>query len=311
MVDTLRDVETGRRLTLAHAFLVPASDIVVVAGATLTREAYRIDYHMGTLRIDTPVPPGSVAIVRYRRQPVMLSPVYSLRPVEISESPERAPPARATTFEERAEPTLRNLAFGGTKSVSFTVGSDRGSTLDQTLQATIEGNVTPTIKVRALLSDNNLPVQPEGNTETLEYFDQVFVEIEGTRARTTLGDFSFTNTLSSFSPVTRQLKGISASAWREGGARVSAAGATSKGVFRTAEFRGTTGLQGPYELLSASRNTLEVVIAGTERVFVDGVQMQRGQNQDYVMDYDRGSVTFTPRRLVTNDTEIAVDFEVT
>ncbi|HEU4365030.1 MAG TPA: hypothetical protein VFT13_06140, partial [Candidatus Krumholzibacteria bacterium] len=81
--------------------------------------------------------------------------------------------------------------------------------------------------------------------------------------------------------------------------------------FRTTQFRATTGLQGPYPLLSQARTTRDVIIAGTERVYVDGARMERGQNHDYVIDYDAGTITFTPRRLVTTDTEIAVDYEVT
>lgn len=310
VVDTLHAVETGVRVALAHAYLVPGSERVTHGGVVLARDEYLINYHLGTIRIESPLPEDATVVVSYRRQPFFFDPVYSLRKVELSDPDrpeipeERAPVAPA---EGRRDAT-RNLSFGGTKSVSFTLGSNRGTSLDQTLQATIEGNLTPTIKVRALLSDNNLPIQPEGNTEELEYLDQVYVEIEGTNAKATLGDFGFANRISTFSPFTRQLKGVSGEAWSRSG-KVTFAGATSKGVFRTVKFRGTTGLQGPYELLSASRNTGEVVIAGTERVYLDGVELQRGQNRDYVIDYDQATITFTPRRLITRDSEIAVDFE--
>jgi hypothetical protein len=297
-------------VTLTHAYVVPGSERVTVDGAALAGDSYVMNYHLGTIRIDAPIADGAVVVVTYRRQPFFFDPVYSIRKVEVS-SPERpeVPAERLSEPQAAGETsTGRNLVFGGTKSVSFTLGSNRGTTLDQTLQATIEGELTPTIRVRALLSDNNLPIQPEGNTEELEYLDQVFVEIEGSNAKATLGDFGFSNTVSTFSPFARQLQGISTEAWSRHG-RLTLAGATAKGVFRTVKFRGTTGLQGPYELLSAARNTGEVIIAGTERVYVDGAEMTRGQNHDYVIDYDQGTITFTPRVLITRDTEIAVDFE--
>ncbi len=313
VADTLRGVQMGRRTALANAFVQVGSDSVYVNQTRLSRDQYRINYHMGTIRIDAPMPPQAIVIVYYQRQPVLLNPVYSLRPIEVSD-PEAAlqvPPQRVQSPEREIDETPRNLVFGGSKSVSFSVGSNRGSSLDQDLQATIEGQITPTIRVRALLSDNNLPIQPQGNTEELQYFDQVFVEIEGTQARATMGDFAFANNISTYSPITRQLRGASVSAWKGGTGRLSASGATSKGIFRSVQFRGVTGLQGPYELLSAARINQEVIIAGTEVVYADGVEMRRGQNQDYVIDYDRGTVTFSPRRLITRDTEIAVDFEVT
>lgn len=312
-VDTLRGVSAGRRVTLSQAFIIQGSEVVTVAGTRLAPGEYVINYHMGTIRVDVPVPAETPVVVSYRRQPVLLDPVYSLRPVEMSEDDSRAPPARAPVVPERptADDHGRNLVFGGTKSVSFSVGSNQGSQLDQTLQATIEGEVTPTIRVRALLSDNNLPIQPAGNTEELEYFDKVFVEIEGPRARATLGDFGYDSELSTFSPINRQLRGASGAVWRQEGGRLRAVGAENKGDYRFTQFRGVTGLQGPYPLLPQGRLNAEVIIAGTERVYLNGVEMRRGNNNDYRIDYDAGTLTFTPRRLITRDSEIAVDYQVT
>ncbi|MCK4774503.1 MAG: hypothetical protein KAT30_06945, partial [Candidatus Krumholzibacteria bacterium] len=277
--DTLRNVVRGERLNLKSGFIVPGSEQVYSGANRLSADQYEINYRLGVLRVYLPLPADATIVVRYKRAPFVLEPVYSLREVEISE------PATADTVVVSTPPGDRkpqfgasNLIFGGTKSISFTVGNNRGTSLDQSLQASIEGQLTPTIKVKALLSDNNLPVQPEGNTEELEYLDQVFVEIEDSNARTTLGDFGFENTVSTFSPFTRQLKGISAQAWIDRG-KVTLAGAESKGEFKTLQFRGTTGLQGPYELLSASRNTGEVIIAGTERVYLDGRRLDRGPNR--------------------------------
>jgi hypothetical protein len=309
--DTLLNVTEGERIDLRHGFIVPGSESLFSGAVQLQKEHYEINYRLGVVRIYAPLGAENQIVVRYRRAPFVLDPVYSLREAEISE------PATGDTVVVGSVPAgnktefgAGNLLFGGTKSISFTVGNNRGTSLDQSLQASIEGQLTPTIRVKALLSDNNLPVQPEGNTEELEYLDQVYVEIEGSNARTMLGDFGFENNVSTFSPFTRQLKGISAQAWKNRG-KVTVAGAESKGEFRTVQFRGTTGLQGPYELLSATRYSGEVVIAGTERVYLDGRRLDRGQNRDYTIDYDVGTLTFTPRVLVTNDSEIAVDFEVT
>jgi hypothetical protein len=311
MSDTLRSPVPGTRIALRSPFLIPGSIVVHVNGELLPSERYQVNLHLGTIRFIGDLPKGAIVVVSYRRKPLLMSPVYSLRPAEVSKPdstgvvPERVATPRAS--EPEATP---GLTFGGTKSVSFSTGTNRGSTLDQSLEATVEGQLTPTLKVRAILSDNNLPVQPEGNTEELEYFDRVFVEMEGPNGRATVGDLSLDNRVSSFSPLTRQLRGLAGSVWN-GRGRISAAGAQTKGEFRSLEFRGTTGLQGPYPLLSRGRTTGEVIIAGTERVYADGVKLQRGQNQDYVIDYDVGSITFTPRRLITTDTEIAADFEVT
>ncbi len=311
VADTLASPRPGERITLRSPFLVPGSVRVEFDGVTVPPQTYQVNHHLGTIRFRADIPPGARVVVFYQRQPFLISPVYSLRPAEVSRADSiEVPPERVVSPKRADAATPPNLVFGGTKSVSFSTGTNRAATLDQSLEATVEGNLTPTIRVRALLSDNNLPIQPEGNTEELQYFDRVFVEVEGTNARASVGDISLDDRTSSFSPLTRQLRGFGASAWNRRG-RVVAAGAETKGQFRTREFRGSTGLQGPYPLLSQARTTREVIIAGTERVYVDGARMERGQNQDYVIDYDAGTITFTPRRLITTDTEIAVDLEVT
>ena len=42
---------------------------------------------------------------------------------------------------------------------------------------------------------------------------------------------------------------------------------------------------------------------------LDGVPLVRGSDRDYVIDYVRGTVTFTYRRLVTAESTIVVEFE--
>ncbi|MDH3216818.1 MAG: hypothetical protein OEN01_11065 [Candidatus Krumholzibacteria bacterium] len=311
VTDTLRTSDRGERITLSSSFIMAGSERVHVDGVTLSPDQYEINYQRGLLRIITPTREGAVVWVAYTRLPFLLSSVYSLRHIEFADPPDvvpqRVPQARPR--EQLINPT-GDLVFGGMKSISLSVGTNRSSSLDQSLTATVEGNLTSTIKVRALLSDNNLPIQPEGNTEELEYLDKVFIEFTGPHGNATLGDFSYHNQYSDFSVFRRELKGVSAGV-SGFDSKIGVAGGSSKGVFRSLEFRGTEQKQGPYDLLTRGRLDGNVIIAGTERVYFDGEILQRGRNRDYTIDYDSGTISFTPRRMVTADTEIGVHFEVT
>jgi hypothetical protein len=171
------------------------------------------------------------------------------------------------------------------------------------------GTIGEDVKVTALLSDQNVPLQPEGNTQRLEELDEILVKVESKPASATLGDFLSSRHGTPFANFERRLTGAEATARRDS-TNVRGVGAKARGNFRSTEFRGVEGKQGPYVLAGSGFEVEGVIVAGSERVWLDGQLLTRGDTNDYVMDYSRGELEFTNRRLVTRDSEIAVDFEV-
>ena len=58
-------------------------------------------------------------------------------------------------------------------------------------------------------------------------------------------------------------------------------------------FTGQEGNQGPYKLRGNNGELYVLVISGSERVFVNGILLTRGENNDYIIDYNAGEVIFT------------------
>jgi hypothetical protein len=200
------------------------------------------------------------------------------------------------------------LQKSGTLIRGFTVGTTKDFSLSSGLRLQLSGNLTDDIEVVAALTDQNTPIQPEGNTERLEEIDKVFIQIKHQNATGTFGDYNLSNRNGEFGVINRKLQGLMGTVNFEPHAGYIAI-AGSRGKFNTNLFNGQDGIQGPYVLIGESGEKDIVILAGTEKVFLDGIEMVRGEINDYIIDYSTARITFNPKRLITNASRISVDFE--
>ncbi len=313
-----RDTLDAQRIQpfVLRPFVLAGTERVWLDGAALDTARYRIDYRHGRLWLPH-VPQEAVRlVVRYRTFPFQFEDVYRRRAAARSDS---AGPS-VVVEEEGAEAAYDpfaglTLERSGSISRGLIAGSGRDLGIESGLRMQLSGRLAEDVHVRAALTDQNTPIQPEGATRRLRDVDRVFVEIEAPYGTAQLGDVDLTFERSAFARLDRTLQGATVhteaqggGGWWQGGT-VTAAGAVARGTYRTQQIEPVAGVQGPYRLRGEGGEPFVIVVAGSERVYLDGERLTRGETNDYVIDYATGEITFTANRLITSERRIRVEFE--
>ena len=87
------------------------------------------------------------------------------------------------------------------------------------------------------------------------------------------------------------------------------AAALVRGQYARSTFIGQEGNQGPYKLKGNNGELFVLVISGSERVYVNGVLLKRGENNDYIIDYNAGEVIFTSLFQITSEMRIIIEYQ--
>ena len=201
-----------------------------------------------------------------------------------------------------------NLEKSGSLFRGLTIGSNRDLTLNSGFRLQLNGKLSNDVEITAALTDESTPIQPEGNTTKLQELDKVYIELKSHNVTATIGDIDVDFHNSEFINFSRKIQGAKGFGEFNFG-NFLLTGAVSRGKYNSNTFNGVDGVQGPYRLTGSSNEINILVLSGTEKVYIDGIQMIRGEQADYVIDYGLGQITFTNRRLITNATRIIVEFE--
>lgn len=299
-------------ITLAHQFVTQGSLVIKNNGEQLERGAdFRLSSREGVVLILHKLLSDnskSTLEITYSFIPALLPQNMELHPM-VSRPASQIAEQSTLPVSEVIEDDYSdaNLDVTGSKSVRVSSGNRREMTVDQTLRLAISGNLTEDIQVRAALSDNNLPVVPEGNTEELREIDKVLVEVMAPGWSAVLGDFVAEQSGSWYGGYRRKLQGAQVTVGDS--SSVTLTGGSPRGRYKTLQIRGQESNQGPYYLSSGDTGQDLFIVAGSERVTLDGTLLTRGQDRDYVIDYIRGRITFTYKQLITADSEIVVEYE--
>jgi hypothetical protein len=308
----LRAEPESLRLQLPSGWIRVESFRLARGDTLLTRGVdYLLDPRRGTVRLLRAFPRGTELHADYRRFPLPVLPEYARRPVV--RAGEASSGSASTGSAPAGVPPDENavrLDIRGSKTFAVEVGTRRDLALRQSLDLTVDGRLGRDTRVRAVLTDRRTPLEADGTSSRLGDLDRVRVEVEGPMAKMVLGDLRFAAPPSEFLRFDRRLQGAQAEA-TPGRFSAFVLGATAPGTYLTREFLGQEGKQGPYALAPPdTAGSVGGVVPGSERVWLDGAALRRGESEDYLIDYAGGTLAFTGKHPVTAYSEITVEYQV-
>jgi len=260
---------------------------------------------------------GKKVHITYRVFPVNFSATYpeinghifndSIENIPLIYQPETG--TNSSSFEDE-----NKLVANGTISRGVSIGNSQNLVVNSNLNLQLTGNLSNNLQLEAFLSDKNIPVQPDGYTQQIQEFDQVYIRLHDSTHVLQMGDVQINSGSGYFMQFNRKVQGADFtgvfSQTRENNrfyTRESAA--IAKGSFNRYSFTGIEGVQGPYPLYGAHNETYIVVLSGSERIYLDGLLLERGENADYVMNYNTAEITFSPKVPITKDSRIIAEYE--
>jgi hypothetical protein len=293
--------------------ILPGSVLCIYKSDTLSSSLYGVDYIDKTIFFRPEI--SGLVVVKYLRLTINLSPKQQLY-----DSLVLIPANKNNLYSIPEESILIDQIFGGNDinkrgsiSRGVTFGNRQNLGINSTLNLELTGKLSEKLNISASVSDANIPIQPDGNTSKLQEFDQVFIQLYTDRFKLTAGDFWIAKPEGYFLNYKKRGQGLTLThafnTSKDKQIKLQSSMGLSKGKFQRQIIQGIENNQGPYRLIGAENEPFIVVLSGTERVYIDGRLLQRGQEFDYTIDYNSAELVFTARNLITKDVRIVVEFQ--
>jgi len=308
-------------LQLDSLSIIPNSIRLTLNNQLIGEKSYKIDYAKSQLIVSKELL-GEQLKISYRVFPLLFTKEYYHKSMDQIEQSDPGKYDYFTIKESEKEPDLfaiSGLNKNGSISRGVNFGNNQDLSVNSNLDLQLSGKITEDIGIQAAISDNSIPIQPEGNTQQLQDFDRVYIQLFDDKSKLTAGDFRISRPVGYFMNFNKKVQGAGfsteiitkeeANEENNGILKTSINAAISRGKFARNIIPGEEGNQGPYRLQGAENESFIIVLSGTEKVYVNGRLMSRGQDNDYIIDYNTAEVTFMPQQMITKDMRIVIEFQ--
>ena len=280
-------------------------------GKEIDTTFYKVDFKTGKLVFKNGFVSKDSLTIRYFKYPEYLTKTYSIYDQDRVVANETGNLYKVNRSVKKFVP-FDGLNTSGSITRGVTIGNNQNTSVSSNLDLQITGKISDKVSLRASIQDSNIPLQDGGYSQKLDEFDQIFIELFTDRWNIRAGDLFLENRQSRFLNFNKKVQGLSTHftfGREDNKTDIFAAGALVRGQYAKSSFTGQEGNQGPYKLRGNNGELYVLVISGSERVYVNGILKQRGENNDYIIDYNAGEITFTSLFPITSEMRIVIEYQ--
>jgi len=283
--------------------LVTGSVMLYRNGMAVDSSAYTVQNADGIISFDEPLGVNDSVLARFQYIPLDLKSQYSIHTLSSENKIPAIEPIEPGKFSSFGS----DLKVTGSKGFSVQTGEGSIGGLSQSLNLSISGELAPGLRTSANVSDKSSSATSA--TRRLNELDKIYVVAESDHFKGIFGDFDIERSRDPLLGYRRKLTGLNVS-YSKSGNIIGGAAAFFPGEYRSITVNGRDGRLGPYYLTDIGGRQGALVLPGSERVYIDGTLQIRGPQNDYEVDYEAGTIQFSPSKVIRDETRITIDYEV-
>ncbi|MEW6050569.1 MAG: hypothetical protein AB1644_05850 [Candidatus Zixiibacteriota bacterium] len=296
--------EIPDRVCLQPPGMISGSDSLFLNGRPVTR-GLEYSYNITSRCFDLsrlPVDATDTLRITFIELPAWLNQSFG-RPIPETNVPAAIQAAAPLTTSPPRTPFPGNMKISGYKSFRVSAGTSGETDFGQTLDLKVAGEISPGVTLTGAVSDRGYDPSYGSLNSRLNELDKLYLRLDSRRLVAQVGDITLSGLRSR--PSTR-LSGatfnLTFPKWE-----THATAARPQGRFASVKLSGLAGFQGPYQM--GNENRAVPVVPGSERVWLDGVLMDRGADKDYTVDYPSGQITFNVNHPIDRRSRVEIDYE--